>query len=164
MSNPYETAKESRTSVLGSTLRFKGRLSADEDLLIQGYVEGTIKHSSNLTIGKKGRIKGNVRAEFIDVEGSVNGDLTGTKTVAVRDSAKVEGNIYCPSVTLSEGAKFNGSIDMSGKTADERKAKPRKAPEERSAADAQGAADEPAQRTTTKRKSQRSDKKSASAA
>lgn len=162
MSNPYETAKR-RGSVLGSTLRFKGKLSADEDLLIQGHVEGSIKHTSNLTIGEEGRIKGNVRAEYIVVEGSVNGDLSGDKSVIVRNSANVDGNIYSPVVTLLEGAKFNGSIDMSGKSAADQKPKPEKAREERPAAPAADGEPDVA-RSSSRRKTQRSEKKSASAA
>ena len=114
MSNPYER-NQRKNSVLGPTLRFKGELSADEELLIQGKVEGTIKHSSNLTIGREGKLKADVSAEYIAIEGEVRGDLVGSKSVVVRDSANVDGNIHSPVVTLLEGAKFNGSIDMSGK-------------------------------------------------
>lgn len=117
MSNPYETAKQKKTSVLGPTLRFKGELSADEDLLIQGRIEGSIKHSSSLTVGEEGQVKANIAAEYIAVEGKVNGDLNGSQSVVVRDTANVEGNIFSPIVTLLEGATFNGSIDMSGKKA-----------------------------------------------
>lgn len=117
MANPYETAKQKKTSVLGPTLRFKGELSADEDLLIQGRIEGSIKHSSSLTVGEEGQVKANIAAEYIAVEGKVNGDLNGSQSVVVRDTANVEGNIFSPIVTLLEGATFNGSIDMSGKKA-----------------------------------------------
>ena len=160
MSNPYETARQ--RSVLGPTLRFKGKLSADEDLLIQGRVEGSIKHSSNLTVGEEGRVKADVSAAFVTVEGTVKGDIKGSKSVVIRNTANIDGNVYSPVVTLLEGANFNGSIDMTGKGAAERAEKPRKstAPREERAATSSGDAAEPA----AKRKSQRSDKKSASAA
>ena len=114
MSNPYETAKQKQASVLGPTLKFKGELSADEDLLIQGQIEGTIKHKSSLTIGEEGRVRASVSAEVITVEGNVEGDLNGATSVAVRESAEVQGNIVSPSVSLFEGATFNGTIDMTG--------------------------------------------------
>lgn len=117
MSNPYETAKIKKSSILGPTLKFKGELSADEDLLIQGRIEGSIKHSSSLTVGEEGQVKADISAEHIAIEGKVNGDLSGSTSVVVRDSANIEGNIYSPVVTLLEGATFNGSIDMSGKMA-----------------------------------------------
>lgn len=115
MSNPYDKPTVTTSSVLGPTLKFKGELTANEDLLIQGQIEGSINHTSNLTIGKEGKLKANVKAEYICIEGRVNGDLSGSKAVVVRDGADVKGNIFSPTVTLHEGSTFNGSIDMTGK-------------------------------------------------
>jgi len=109
--NPYDTASE-RTSVLGPTLRFKGELSAEEDLLVEGSVEGTIKHTQRITIGPKGRVKANISAALIVVEGTVEGDLHAQKSVKIKDTADVRGNVHAPSVTITEGAKFNGGIEM----------------------------------------------------
>ena len=114
MSNPYDTAAE-RMSILPPSMRFKGELSADEDLLIQGMVEGTIKHTQRVTIGKEGRIKANIAANIIKVEGAVEGDLHAVKSVYVDDSGNLRGNIHAPSVCLVEGSQFNGAIDMEGK-------------------------------------------------
>lgn len=115
MSNPYDKATVTHSSVLGPTLKFKGELTANENLLIHGQVEGSIEHSSLLTVGKEGKLKANVSAEYISVEGKVVGDLAGTASVVVNDGANVKGNISCPKVTLRDGAVFNGKIDMSGK-------------------------------------------------
>ena len=112
MSNPYDNSRDENSSVLGPTLKFKGELTADEDLLIQGQVEGSIKHSSSLTIGEGGNVKADVKAEYIAVEGRVEGDLKGSKCVKIRESAKIDGNIVSPKVSLVEGATFNGQIDM----------------------------------------------------
>ena len=114
MSNPYDTAKARKSSVLGPTLNFKGELSAEEDLLIQGAVEGSIHHSSSLTIGESGRVKADIRAEYVAVEGNVEGDIHGSQSVTVREGADITGNISSPTVSLLEGATFNGKIDMSG--------------------------------------------------
>jgi len=116
MSNPYNSASE-RASVLGPTLYFKGDLSAEEDLLIQGRVEGSITHTQRLTVGPQGTVKANIRAQLIIVEGTVDGDLQAEKSVFVKETAKVCGNIYAPSVSIMEGANFSGSIDMDGKKA-----------------------------------------------
>ena len=115
MSNPYDSAKPRKASVLGPTLKFKGELTADEDLMIQGSIEGSIKHSSSLTIGESGRVKANVAAEYIAVEGNVEGDIHGTQSVTIRETANINGNISSPTVSLLEGATFNGNIDMTGK-------------------------------------------------
>jgi cytoskeletal protein CcmA (bactofilin family) len=111
MSNPYDTAAE-RMSILPPTLRFKGELSADEDLLIQGQIEGTIKHTQRVTVGKEGKVKANISAQAIKVEGTVEGDLHAERSVYVEDSGNLRGNIHAPSVCLVEGSKFNGAVDM----------------------------------------------------
>ena len=113
MSNPYDTARNRKSSVLGPTLKFKGELTADEDLLIQGRVEGSIKHTSSLTVGEGGHVKADVAAEYIAVEGRVEGDLRGSQSITIRETAKIDGNIVSPTVSLLEGANFNGKIDMS---------------------------------------------------
>ena len=119
MSNPYDTGEDKKTSILGPTLSFKGELIAEEDLLIQGKIEGSIKHTSSLTIGNEGNVKADIKAEHITVEGKVKGDMRGSKSVAITDSGNVDGNIFSPTVTLVEGSTFNGSIDMSGKAQSE---------------------------------------------
>ena len=111
MSNPYDNAKE-RVSVLGPTLTFKGELSADEDLYLKGRVEGSISSAPNIRIGEEGSVKGDTRAQQITVEGSIDGDLHASGAVTIKDSANVVGNIYAPTVSLIEGARFKGSIDM----------------------------------------------------
>ena len=64
-----------RCSTLGATLRFKGDLVADEDLVIQGQVEGSILHTRSVTIGAQGRMQGNTRARRVVVEGTIDGNL-----------------------------------------------------------------------------------------
>jgi cytoskeletal protein CcmA (bactofilin family) len=113
MSNPYNNATD-RTSVLGPTLYFKGELSADEDLLIQGRVEGSINHTQRLTVGPQGTVKANIKAQLIVVEGTVEGDLHAEKSIFVKETAKVCGNMMAPSVSILEGASFSGNIDMGG--------------------------------------------------
>ena len=114
MSNPYNGPTD-RASVLGPTLFFKGDLSAEEDLLIQGRVEGSITHTQRLTVGPQGTVKANIRAQLIIVEGTVDGDLQADKSVFVKETAKVVGNIFAPTVSILEGASFSGRIDMDGK-------------------------------------------------
>lgn len=111
MSDPYDSAKE-RVSILGPTLRFKGELHADEELLIKGKIEGTITHTQRLTVCAEGIVKANIRAQMIAVEGTVDGDLQAEKSVQVKESARVDGNIRAPSVSIVEGAHFNGNIVM----------------------------------------------------
>lgn len=116
MSNSSNGAND-RASVLGPTLYFKGDLSAEEDLLIQGRVEGSITHTQRLTVGVQGTVKANIRAQLIIVEGTVDGDLHAEKSIFVKETAKVRGNIFAPTISILEGASFSGNIDMDGKKA-----------------------------------------------
>ena len=101
-----------RASVLGPTLRFRGELSAQEDLIVQGSVDGSITHTQSLTIGTDGSMKGDIRARVIVVDGKVEGDLYATESVNIRATAKVKGNVFAPRVGISEGAFFQGQIEM----------------------------------------------------
>jgi cytoskeletal protein CcmA (bactofilin family) len=116
MSNPYDNSAE-RVSVLGPSLHFKGELHADEELLIKGRIEGSITHSQRVTVCAEGTVTANVRAQMIVVEGTLTGDLQAEKSVMVKESARLRGNITAPSVSIVEGAHFNGGIDMEKKVA-----------------------------------------------
>src|SRR5476649_868290 len=124
---PAESA--ARVSVLGPTLKFRGELSAQEDLIVQGSVEGSITHTQSLTIGTDGSMKGDVRARVIVVDGKVEGDLYATESVSIRATAKVKGNVFAPRVGITEGAFFQGQIEMqpSGAAVQEHSARLRQA-------------------------------------
>lgn len=101
------------TAIIGPKIRFKGELAGEEDLLIQGQVEGTINLKNNtLTIGEQGVVKANVIAKTVTIEGTVEGDLFGQERISILASSNVKGNIVADSVILEDGAKFRGSIDM----------------------------------------------------
>lgn len=118
-----------RASVLGPTLRFRGELSAQEDLIIQGSVEGSITHTQSLTVGTDGSMKGDIRARVILIDGKVEGDLYATESVSIRATAKVKGNVFAPRVGITEGAFFQGQIEMqpSGAAVQEHSARLRQA-------------------------------------
>lgn len=100
-------------AIIGSTITIKGNITGDENLLIEGKVEGTVDLSyKDLTIGQSGRVRANVTAKEIRIEGEVEGDVSGNEKVVISKTGKVQGNIIAPRVTLEDGAKFKGSIDM----------------------------------------------------
>ncbi len=100
-------------SEFGSTLVFRGELSADEEILIQGTVEGTIvHHKKTLIVGKQGRVNGLIHANIVTIEGRVDGDIHGDVLVRLTDSADVSGDIFCSRVSMDDGARFNGTMYM----------------------------------------------------
>jgi cytoskeletal protein CcmA (bactofilin family) len=105
--------RSKNVSVIGPTLIIKGELSADEDLVIDGTIEGTIAHhKKNLTIGKQGRVTADIHASSVLVEGELNGDIHSDGLVSLAKDSTVNGNIYCARLVMEDGARFNGKIDM----------------------------------------------------
>lgn len=103
-------------AVIGPKITFKGELSGEEDLLIQGTVEGTIDLKGHqLTIGEQGTVRANLTAKVVIIEGTVEGDLIGQERIEIKASSKVKGNLIADRVTLEDGAQFRGSIDMDDK-------------------------------------------------
>lgn len=121
---------------IGPSISIRGDVTGEEDLVIEGRIEGTVKlPQNNVTVGKDGRIKADVHARVIEVQGQLEGDLNGDEQVVLRRSSNVQGNIVAPRVTLEDGCRFRGSIDMEPKSAARRPAEgqamagPRAAPQ-----------------------------------
>ena len=101
------------SAVIGQTIKIKGDISGDENLIVEGTIDGSISlPNSDLTIGQSGQVKANLSAKTVKVDGQVTGDIDGGEKVIVSKSGRVQGNIVSPRVTLEDGAKFKGSIDM----------------------------------------------------
>ena len=109
-------ARPERQAILGPSITIKGSLSGEEDLLIEGHVEGEISFKRHaVTVGKRGRVDADLYCKSIYVEGEVHGNLYGEDLVMVRQSAHVKGNAVAPRVSLEDGAQFHGAIDMQPK-------------------------------------------------
>jgi len=100
-------------SVIGPTLVFKGELSADEDLIIEGCIEGTIAHhKKHLTIGEQGRVTADIHASSVIVLGQLIGNINSEGIVSLAKGANVKGDIFCARIVMEDGARFQGKIDM----------------------------------------------------
>ncbi len=100
-------------AVIGRSIRIDGDLQGEEDLCIEGDVNGTISLQNNtLTIGSEGKVKADVYAKSVIVDGMMEGDLYSSERVEVRRNATVNGNITAPRVSLEDGARFKGSMEM----------------------------------------------------
>src|SRR5262245_8363297 len=101
---------------IGKSVVIKGELNGSEDLTIEGQVEGKIELKDHvLTIGPNGKIKAQVFAKAVIVLGEVNGNVTASEKVDIRDGGSVDGDIIAPRVAIAEGAHFRGSVDMQRK-------------------------------------------------
>lgn len=114
---PRSTGGSTGRAVIGSSIRVKGDLSGEEDLVVEGRIDGKIDlRQHTVTVGKGGRVKADIYARTIYVEGEVEGNLYSDEQVTVRQSGNVQGNITAPRVSLEDGAKFKGAIDMEPKS------------------------------------------------
>ena len=105
--------QESTKVNIGKSVVIKGELSGSEDLTIEGQVDGTIELRQNvLTIGPNGRIKAEINAKAVIVQGEVVGNITATEKVDIRDAGSVDGDLAAPRIAIADGAHFRGSIDM----------------------------------------------------
>lgn len=110
---PAQQLATRSVSYVGPGMHFTGEITADEGLVIEGEVEGKITSSDkNLTVGKKGQVKGDIIGNVIEVRGSIEGEIFSHELVHLYSSAVIEGTISCKRLVMDEGAQFNGSVDM----------------------------------------------------
>ena len=109
----FERQPMREKAIIGPSLVLKGDLTGEEDLTIQGRVEGKVVLKKNgITVGRDGRVKADLYAKSITVEGDVRGNLYADERIVIRETGHVKGNLVAPRVKLDEGSKFKGSIDM----------------------------------------------------
>jgi cytoskeletal protein CcmA (bactofilin family) len=110
---PVASTASEGLSVIGKTLFVKGEVEAAEDMLVEGRVEGSIKHTaSQLTIGVSGVVNADIDAKNLVIEGTVEGNIVGAESVVIKDSADVRGNVFTARISIADGAQFSGTVDM----------------------------------------------------
>ena len=110
---PRPEAPGPRKARIGVGLLLKGELYGEEDVIIEGRVEGKITLKEHgVIIEESGRVDADITASTICVAGEVHGNLHGAEQVVLLKTGRVEGDIFAKSVTLETGAQFKGSIDM----------------------------------------------------
>jgi cytoskeletal protein CcmA (bactofilin family) len=101
----YQSTARSGQAKIGQSLFIKGEVSGSEDLTVEGRVEGR-------TIGQNGRVTAEIHAKNITIVGEVTGNVMADERVDLTDTAKLIGDIRAPRISVSDGAKFKGSVDM----------------------------------------------------
>ncbi len=111
----YRAGEQARTDIahIGKSVMIKGELSGSEDLYLDGEVEGSIElHDHNLTVGPNGRVKANINAKEVIIQGKVDGSITGSDRVELRKSGVLVGDIVTQRIVIEDGAYFKGGIDI----------------------------------------------------
>lgn len=112
-------------ATIGPSISIRGEVSGNEDLVIRGRVDGSVNlKEHSVTIGRDGHVHAELHARVVEVEGRLEGDVHGMEQVIVRANGDLRGNVKAPRVSLEDGCRFKGSIDMGSPV----ESKPQKAP------------------------------------
>ena len=130
---PRRSTEQTR---IGASVTLEGELTCEEDLRLDGHLKGTVSVPQHrVLISSTGKVRANVFARVIEVEGQVRGDLQGAERVVVKSTGNVVGNLRAPRVSLENGAQFKGAIDMEqANSSEEAGAASRKGPRQSSVA------------------------------
>lgn len=110
---PRMTGMDNNKANIGPSIQIKGELIGNEDLVIEGTVEGIVRLKEHqLTVGQKANIQATLEAKAIRVEGSVTGDVVAGDRVELASGSTLIGDIVAPRIVISDGARFKGSVDM----------------------------------------------------
>jgi cytoskeletal protein CcmA (bactofilin family) len=101
------------SSRITSGIRIKGEISGDDDLYIDGQAEGQFRFpESRVTVGPNGRVKANIEARDIVIEGSVTGNLKASSAVQLGSSSRVQGSLMAARIAIEDGARLRGKVEM----------------------------------------------------
>lgn len=105
------------TAIVKETVSIKGELTVEEDLTIEGRVEGRIEvKDHNLWISPNGKVvDAQIHARSVIIAGDVIGNISASEIVEIQLSGSMAGNIRCPRISILDGAKFKGRVDMETK-------------------------------------------------
>lgn len=109
-STPNATVTDS--TMIFEGIRFVGDITGSHDLYLNGEFEGSVNLSANMTIGRTGKFKGEIKAQKVMIEGDVEGKVEASEKVELRDGAKFNGDSSSPSIMISDQAFFQGNVKM----------------------------------------------------
>ncbi|HEV1284246.1 MAG TPA: polymer-forming cytoskeletal protein [Bryobacteraceae bacterium] len=93
-------------------MRLRGDMSSDEELYMDGEIEGTLEVRHRLTIGPNGKVKANIKAKELVVRGSIQGNVEATERIMIMNGASIVGDVKTAGIVIEDGAFFKGGIDI----------------------------------------------------
>jgi cytoskeletal protein CcmA (bactofilin family) len=98
---------------LGPGHHFQGDLTGSEDLVIQGQFRGKVfLLERTLTIDRQAEVEGDIEAGDVNIAGTLSGNIRATGRVVLEASAEVKGDILAARISIQDGARFKGAIQM----------------------------------------------------
>ena len=122
-------AANRQSSLVGKTLLVKGDIFSDEEILIEGKVQGKITVKNRVIVGRDGVVEAEIDAREIVIKGKVTGNVRGSQRVEIVPAGALHGNIHSPRVVIADSGIFEGNIEMrsreeKGKANEEKPAAP----------------------------------------
>jgi cytoskeletal protein CcmA (bactofilin family) len=100
------------TTVIGSRLRIVGDVSGDEDLVVNGRLEGKIRVDRKVVVSAGAEVEGDVQARSVIIGGRVHGQVMATERAELLPTGRVQGNVHAPRIVMAEGAQIQGRVVM----------------------------------------------------
>ena len=112
----YATSMETSTqqNIIAQGTKIVGDIASQGPFRIDGTVEGNVKTSGKVVIGKSGFIKGTLQGENADFEGKFSGKLILSGTLSLKSTAHIEGEVHTSKLAVEPGATFNATCSMKG--------------------------------------------------
>jgi cytoskeletal protein CcmA (bactofilin family) len=111
VANPPRNGSHSPT-LLGKATRIVGEVSSEEDLIIDGELEGTLQLGKHLTLGPGSKVTADIKAREVDVFGTLRGNVEAKDRIAIHAGASIVGDIKTAGIVIDDGAYFKGGIDI----------------------------------------------------
>jgi cytoskeletal protein CcmA (bactofilin family) len=105
-------AAGSQSSLVGKTLLIKGDIYSEDEILIEGKIQGKITVKNRVVIGRESQVEAEIDAREIVIKGKVTGNVHGSQRVEIMPAGVLHGNIHAPRVVIADSGFFEGSIEM----------------------------------------------------
>lgn len=109
---PTREGAERRTLVVGRGISVQGTVQDAERLVVEGTVEATMIHATELAISHGGVFKGEVEVEDAEIAGTIDGTLTARASLVVRETGRVLGTARCKRLQVEDGGQITGQMEM----------------------------------------------------
>jgi cytoskeletal protein CcmA (bactofilin family) len=115
MPSPASPATGNQSSLIGNTLLIKGEVFSEDEILIEGKIQGKINVKNRVIIGVNGNVEADIDAREVIIKGKVTGNVKGGQRVEIVPAGVLHGNINSPRVVIADSGVFEGNIEMHGR-------------------------------------------------
>lgn len=101
-----------RISHLGRGVHIQGKIFSEQDLQVDGEVDGTLVCDHNLAVGFRGRVRADIKAQNVSIVGNVEGNIEASDRIELCSQCRVVGQIKTRRIAIKDGAYFKGNIEV----------------------------------------------------